>query len=148
MLTCLRPQDHARQTMCRIVRVDKINNMGPHFVDEHGNPDTLPAHAYDPITDYCQPYPHLTAALTRQTAWIPTYILRFIKTIPNNQSEVSRELLQLSEYDIVVLLYDGPFKSAQSSWIKKQKTDMEVKEMCTNSRRYARADRVSVCSCR
>lgn len=148
ILTRLRLQDHVRKTLCRMCRVELVKDIGPHFVDEHGDPDTLPSHLFDPKTDYCQPCPHLTAPLDEQTAWVPTFLLRFRKTIPTGDSELSNALRALSDYDVLVLLHDGPFKSAQSSWKRQQNTDSDIEEMRAKARRYSRADRVSVCSCR
>jgi hypothetical protein len=78
----------------------------PYFEDEHGEPDTLPAQFVDPDTNYCQPYPHWKASLTKQVAWVPTYILRFRSTVPKDRSELSSVLHGLSDEQIVVLLHD------------------------------------------
>lgn len=114
----------------------------PYFEDEHNEPDTLPTQFIDPETKYCQPYPHWKASLTKQVAWIPTYILRFRSTIPNNRSELSTLLKSLSDEQIVVLLNDGPFKTAQTVWRDMKKTDEELEIMRANARKYQRTDRV------
>lgn len=119
--------------------------VGPHFEDENKKPITLPDHARDPKTGYCRPYPHLTQALTKQMEWVPTYINRFQKTIPEGKSELSLALKDLSDFQIVVLLHDGPFKSAQNAWKQKAKTDAQIAEMQEEARRGIRAERVSVC---
>jgi hypothetical protein len=115
----------------------------PPFEDEYGEPDTLPAQFVDPDSGYCRPYPHWKSGLTRQVIWVPTFILRFKATIPNDQSELSITLRGLSDEQIVILLNDGPFKSGQAAWRDMKKTDSEIDTMRSNSRRYQRVDRVS-----
>ena len=132
--------------MYGMCRVDQAKDIGPHFEDEHGEPDTLPVQFRDPVTGYCQPYPHLGKPLTKQTAWVPTYVLRFRKTIPSDNGDVSKALHAMSDLEIVTLLHDGPFKSAQNEWTRAKRTKDEIKEMQDNARRHSRADRVSVCS--
>lgn len=115
----------------------------PYFEDEHGEPDTLPAQFVDPVTKYCQPYPHWKAPLTKQVVWIPTYILRFRSMIPKDRGELSAKLHSLSDEQIVTLLHDGPFKSAQNAWRDMKKTNEELEVMRMGARRYQRIDRVS-----
>lgn len=115
----------------------------PYFEDEYGEPDTLPVQFIDPDTRYCRPYPHWKYPLTKQVAWIPTYILRFKSTIPKDGSDLANVLRNLLDEQIVILLNDGPFKSAQAAWRDMKKTDADVETMRSSARRYQRVDRVS-----
>lgn len=116
----------------------------PYFEDEHGEPDTLPVQFVDPDTNYCRPYPHWKASLVKQVAWVPSYVLRFRSTIPNNRSELSTLLHSLSDEQIVILLHDGPFRSAQTAWRDMKKSDEELEAMRTHAQRYQRTERVSL----
>ncbi|KAF8604449.1 hypothetical protein BDV93DRAFT_507761 [Ceratobasidium sp. AG-I] len=118
--------------------------IGSHFTDKNNKPDTLPVQFVDPVTGYCQPYPHWRAALNKQLSWIPTYILCFRKTISADNTEGSQILCCLTNKQIVMLLHDGPFKSAQTKWRDSQKTAMEIAEMQALARRHARAYWTSV----
>ncbi|KAG9084504.1 hypothetical protein FS749_005189 [Ceratobasidium sp. UAMH 11750] len=113
----------------------------PYFEDELGDPDTLPAQFIDPETNYCQPYPHWKAPLTKQVAWLPTYLLRFRSTIPKDRSDLSAALNNLTDEQIIILLNDGPFKTAQTAWRDMKKTDEEVEVMRANARRYQKTER-------
>ncbi|KAG9093099.1 hypothetical protein FRC06_011673 [Ceratobasidium sp. 370] len=62
-------------------------------------------------------------------------------TITNDRSELSNVLRNLSDEQIIVLLNDGPFKSAQAAWRDLRKTDVEIEVMRSNARRYQRCDR-------
>jgi hypothetical protein len=121
--------------------ITAAKSIRPYFEDEHGEPDTLPGQFIDPDTNYCQPYPHWKASLIKQLAWIPTYILRFRSTIPNDRSDLSNMLRGLSDEQIVILLHDGPFKSAQTAWRDMRKTDTELETMRAEARRYRRTDK-------
>lgn len=125
-----------------MLNIQAAKSIRPYFEDEYGEPDTLPEQFIDPETKYCQPYPHWKAPLTKQAAWVPTYILRFRSTISNDQSDLSILLRNLSDEQIIVLLSDGPFKSAQTAWRDLKKTDQELEAMRSNARRYQRAERV------
>lgn len=114
----------------------------PYFEDEHGEPDTLPSQFVDPKTNYCQPYPHWKVPLTNQVLWIPMFLLWFRSTIPNDQSERSALLRSLTDEQIVALLHDGPFRSAQTMWRNMKKTDEELEAMRASARKYRRTERV------
>jgi hypothetical protein len=101
----------------------------PYFEDKHGEPDTLPTQFVNPETGYCQPFPHWRVPLTKQVAWIPTYITRFRSTIPYDDSDLSIQLRALTDKQIIVLLHDGPFKSAQTAWRDMNKSDEELEQM-------------------
>lgn len=127
-----------------MLEIAAAREVRPYFEDEYGEPDTLPAQFIDPDTGYCRPYPHWKAALTKQAAWVPTFILRFRSTIPNDRSELSNVLRGLSDEAITILLHDGPFKSATTAWRDAKKSDVEVEAMRSNARRYQRCNRVSL----
>jgi hypothetical protein len=131
-------------TFYRMLCIAAAREVRPYFEDEYGDPDTLPSQFVNPDTGYCQPYPHWRAPLTKQVAWVPTYILRFKTTIPNDQSELSKVLRSLSDEAIVILLHDGAFKSATTAWRDAKKSDAEIEVMRSNARRYQRCDRVSL----
>jgi hypothetical protein len=126
-----------------MLSITAASEIRPYFEDEYGEPDTLPAQFVDPDTKYCRPYPHWKASLVKQAAWIPTYILRFRSTIPSDQSELSIMLRGLTDQQILILLNDGPFKSACASWRNNKKTDLEIEGMRSSARRYQRCERVS-----
>ncbi|KAF8594224.1 hypothetical protein BDV93DRAFT_515951 [Ceratobasidium sp. AG-I] len=119
-------KEHARTTFYRMLGITAAREVRPYFEDEYGEPDTLPAQFVDPDSGYCQPYPHWKAPLTKQAAWVPTFILRFKSTIPNGQSELSNVLQGLSDELITTLLHDGPFKLATTAWRDAKKSDAEV----------------------
>lgn len=122
--------------------IQAAKEIRPYFEDRYGEPDTLPEQFIDPETGYCQPYPHWKAQLIKQVAWIPTYVLRFRSTILNDQSELSNRLRSLSDEQIIILLSDGPFKSAQTAWRDMKKSDDELEVMRSCARRYQRVERV------
>ncbi|KAG8750948.1 hypothetical protein FRC12_012684 [Ceratobasidium sp. 428] len=124
-----------------MLKISAAKEIKPYFEDEYGDPDTLPAQFVDPDTNYCMPYPHWKAPLTKQVAWIPTFIQRFRATIPNDSSELSTILRDLSDEQIVILLNDGPFRTAQSAWRDLKKSDEEIEGMRKYSRKYQRTER-------
>lgn len=134
-------KEHARNTFYRMLGIAVASEIRPYFEDDYGEPDTLPAQFVDPDTKYCRPYPHWKSSLAKQVAWIPTYILRFKSTVPNDQSELSVMLRSLTDEQILILLNDGPFKSACAAWRNAKKTDLEIEAMRSYARRYQRCDR-------
>ncbi|KAG8727999.1 hypothetical protein FRC10_005421, partial [Ceratobasidium sp. 414] len=134
-------KEHARSTFYRMLGIAAAREIRPFFEDDYGEPDTLPVQFVDPDTGYCRPYPHWKMPLTKQVVWIPTYVVRFRSTIPHDRSELSNVLRALSDEQIVILLNDGPFKSAQAAWRDFKKTDTEIEAMRSNARRYQRCDR-------
>ncbi|KAF8598962.1 hypothetical protein BDV93DRAFT_560861 [Ceratobasidium sp. AG-I] len=137
-------KEHARNTFYRMLGITVASDIRPYFEDEYGEPDTLPTQFTDPDTKYCRPYPHWKTPLIKQTAWVPTYILRFKTTIPNDLSELSTMLRSLSDEQILILLNDGPFKSACAAWRNAKKTDLEIEAMRSSARRYQRCDRKAI----
>ncbi|KAF8594940.1 hypothetical protein BDV93DRAFT_564924 [Ceratobasidium sp. AG-I] len=133
---------HTRDTWYGMLRIAAAKDVGPYFEDANKQPDTLPAQFRDK-TGYCQPYPHLRAPLTKQMIWVPTFMLRFKKTISVGDSEVSKALRDMSDYQIVVLLHDGPFKTAQNEWRRQKLTVAQLDEMRAEARRKMRADRTA-----
>jgi hypothetical protein len=119
----------------------------PYFEDEHGEPDTLPAQFINPETGYCQPFLHWQVLLTKQVAWVPTYIMHFRSTVLNDDSDLAKRLWALNDEQIIILLHDGPFKSAQTAWCDLKKSDEDLKQMWVQARRYARVEKVSTCLC-
>ncbi|QRV96984.1 hypothetical protein RhiJN_25003 [Ceratobasidium sp. AG-Ba] len=134
-------KEHVHVTWYRMLGITSAKGVRPHFEDDFGEPDTLPAKFLDPETNYCQPFPHWSASLTKQTAWVPTYLLWFRSTIPNNESELSNMLRALSDEQILILLHDGPFKTAQTTWRDMRKSKEEIDTMRSNAPRYQRSDR-------
>jgi hypothetical protein len=126
--------------MCQMTAAKCVQ---PYFEDEHGQPDTLPDQFVDPDTGYCQPFPHWKLTLSKQVAWVPTYLQHFQSTIPNDNSNRSLKLWNLSDEQIIILLSDGPFKSAQTAWCNLKKTDKEVELMRAHVRQYQCVERVS-----
>ncbi|KAG8743115.1 hypothetical protein FRC11_014007 [Ceratobasidium sp. 423] len=133
-------KEHARSTFYRMLGIVAAKDVRPYFEDEHGEPDTLPAQFMDP-DGYCQPFPHWRVPLTKQVAWVLTYIERFRLTIPNDDSELSNKLRSLTDEQIIVLLNDGPFKSGQTAWRDMKKSSEELGQMRSQIRRYLRAER-------
>ncbi|KAF8604848.1 hypothetical protein BDV93DRAFT_555276 [Ceratobasidium sp. AG-I] len=134
-------KEHARNSFYRMLGIAAASDIRPYFEDSYGEPDTLPSQFVDPDTNYCRPYPHWKTSLAKQPAWVPTYILRFRSTIPNDQSKLSTMLRGLSDEQILVLLNDGPFKSACTAWRNMKKTDTDIEAMRSSARKYQRCDR-------
>ncbi|KAG8707534.1 hypothetical protein FRC11_007354, partial [Ceratobasidium sp. 423] len=134
---------HAREAWYRMLGISAAKEVCPPFEDEYGEPDTLPAFSRDPATGYRRPYPHWKVSLAhpKQLDWIPTYIMRFRGMIPNDNGELSRSLRDLSDEDIVALLYDGPFKTAAGAWNDTTKTPEELAQMRSQARRRQRLER-------
>ncbi|KAB5589706.1 hypothetical protein CTheo_6843 [Ceratobasidium theobromae] len=137
-------KEHARNTWYRMLGIQAAKEVRPYFEDQYGEPDTLPEQFMDSETKYCQPYPHWKAPLTKQVVWVPTFLLRFRSTIPNDSSELSTCLRGLTDEQIIILLVDGPFKSAQTAWRNLKKTDEELEVMQANARRYQQAERKAI----
>ncbi|KAG8707040.1 hypothetical protein FRC09_002066 [Ceratobasidium sp. 395] len=137
-------KEHARNTFYKMLGISAAREIRPFFEDDYGEPDTLPADFVDPDTLYCRPYPHWKLPLTKQVRWIPTFIVRFQTTIPKDDSDTSKLLQSLTVKQIVTLLNDGPFKSAQAAWRSLEKTDLEVSAMQSDARRYQRTEKKSV----
>ncbi|QRV94938.1 hypothetical protein RhiJN_22956 [Ceratobasidium sp. AG-Ba] len=140
-------KEHARKTFYRMLRIPAAGSVRGYFLDAHGQPDTLPAQFVDPDTQYCQPYPHWGEKLTKQMAWVPTYVSQFKGTIPKDQSELSKTLTNLSDEQIIILLNDGPFKTSSATFKANQKTPAELKQLQSRARKYQRGERkVTICS--
>ncbi|KAG8709885.1 hypothetical protein FRC11_005135 [Ceratobasidium sp. 423] len=134
-------KEHARVAFYHMQKITAARLIRPYFEDEHGEPDTLPAFALDPTTGYCQPYPHWKAPFTKQVPWIPTYIKRFRATIPKDNSDLSQILRDLTDEQIVILLHDGPWRTAVLKWSEMRKTPEEIEGMRSQARRYKRIER-------
>ncbi|CUA74377.1 hypothetical protein RSOLAG22IIIB_11171 [Rhizoctonia solani] len=134
-------KDHARTAWYGMLGINAAKDVRPFFVNSNGGLDTLPAFAKDPVTGYCTPYPNWKVSLAKQTAWIPTYLLRFRAIIPNDNNELSRTLRGMTDEQILIVLHDGPWKSARKAWRDLKKSDGEIKVMQSNARRYQRTDR-------
>ncbi|KAG8766625.1 hypothetical protein FRC12_006749 [Ceratobasidium sp. 428] len=137
-------KEHARVTFYRMLGITAAKEIPPHYEDEYGEPDTLPKQFIDPDTGYCRPCPHWEAAPVKQIAWIPTYLERFFATIPNDGSELATTLRSLTVEQVVILLIDGPFKTARASWRDMKKSDEEVKAMRKYHRGYQRTERKAI----
>ncbi|KAG8696492.1 hypothetical protein FRC08_007114 [Ceratobasidium sp. 394] len=134
-------KEHAHNMFYRMLGITAAKAIQPYFKDDLGNPDTLPVQFIDPETNYCQPYPHWKAPLTKQVAWIPTYLLHFRSTVPKDCSDLSAALGNLTDEQIIILLNDGLFKTAQTAWRDMKKTDKDLEIMRANSRRYQKTER-------
>ncbi|KAG8727991.1 hypothetical protein FRC10_005422 [Ceratobasidium sp. 414] len=133
-------KEHIRNTFYRMLGIAASREICPFFEDEYGEPDTLPSQFVDPDTNYCRPYPHWKSPLTKQVAWIPTFLLRFKSTIPKDRSDLPNALWNLSDEQIITLLNDGPFKPAQAVWRDMKKTDADIEAMQSSARRYQQVD--------
>ncbi|KAG9119635.1 hypothetical protein FRC07_005263 [Ceratobasidium sp. 392] len=134
-------KEHARRVFYCMLGIQAAQHVRAFFEDAHGQPDTLPVQFRDPDTGFIQPYPHWLAPLTRQVAWIPTYISWFKAMIPNDQTALSKTLRDLSDEQIIILLCDGPFKTACAAWRLSKKTEEEMRQMRSETRRYQRGER-------
>ncbi|QRV74707.1 hypothetical protein RhiJN_02722 [Ceratobasidium sp. AG-Ba] len=134
-------KEHARKWFYRMIGITAAKFIPPHFEDEFGEPDTLPTAFIDPQTGYCIPRPHWKASLLKQIAWVPTYILWFKSPIPNDGSELSAVLRNLSDEQIVTLLHDGPLKTCQTTFRDMRKSDEEIQEMRGQALKYRRTER-------
>ncbi|KAG9120485.1 hypothetical protein FRC07_004010 [Ceratobasidium sp. 392] len=134
-------KEHPRRVFYCMLGIQAAQHVWAFFEDAYSQPDTLPVQFRDPNTGFIQPYPHWLAPLTRQVAWIPTYISRFKAMIPNDQTALSKTLRDLSDKQIIILLYDGPFKTACAAWRLSKKTEEEMRQMQSETRRYQRGKR-------
>ncbi|QRV79854.1 hypothetical protein RhiJN_07869 [Ceratobasidium sp. AG-Ba] len=134
-------KEHARKTMYQMLKIKAIKDIRAPFDNKHRRPDMLPAEFIDPATGSGTPYPDWRAALTSNMAWIPTYILLFRTTVPNDGSEVLTELQSLSDEHIVTYLHNGPYKTAQAHWRNLKKSKDEIDEMRQAAWRYQRTDK-------
>ncbi|QRW01120.1 hypothetical protein RhiLY_00117 [Ceratobasidium sp. AG-Ba] len=136
-------KEHARTRFYRMIGINAAKSIPPHYEDEYGEPDTLPLLFTDPETGYCTPKVHWKAVLTKQLAWVPTYLLWFRSTIPNDKSEVSTVLRSLTDEQIIILLHDGPLRTCQTMFRDKKKSEEELVEMRVQSLEYHRRDKAS-----
>ncbi|QRV82089.1 hypothetical protein RhiJN_10104 [Ceratobasidium sp. AG-Ba] len=136
-------KEHARTRFYRMIGINAAKSIPPHYKDEYGEPDTLPLLFTDPETGYCTPKVHWKAVLTKQLAWVPTYLLWFRSTIPNDKSEVSTVLRSLTDEQIIILLHDGPLRTCQTMFRDKKKSEEELVEMRVQSLEYHRRDKAS-----
>ncbi|KAF8670827.1 hypothetical protein RHS04_08537, partial [Rhizoctonia solani] len=142
-----RVKEHAQISFYCMCAINAAKNAWPYFEDKHGKPNTLPVEFRDPVTGYCQPFPHWKALLIKQIIWVPMYIQRFKATIPNNSSELSKKLQALTNEQIVALLVDCPFKTVQALWHSSDKTGEELKQMCATARHYQWSkQKANICS--
>jgi hypothetical protein len=105
-------------------------------------PGTLPEQFMAPFTKYCQAYPHRKVWLTKQPTWVSMFMLHFCPTIPNDYSELSNCLRDLSDEQIVILLSNWPSRTTQIAWRNMKKTDTELEAMRLNACWYQGANRV------
>ncbi|QRV79048.1 hypothetical protein RhiJN_07063 [Ceratobasidium sp. AG-Ba] len=114
-------KDHVRAQFYQMINVSSSKQIRAFFVDEFGQPDTLPAQFADPETGYINPCPYWPGPLSAQTDWIPTYLLRFRSTISNDQSDVS--------------------KTCQTVWRNMRKSPEQLKLDMSSARQYQRRER-------
>lgn len=123
--------------------IKQAKDISPPFYDKTGAPDVFPYFAVDPETGYCQPYPDWTSPLTSQPEWVPTYLERFRKTIPNNASTLSKVLRGLSDEEVIASMHDAPFSTARNSRRQTAKSGEALLQMQSEVRQRWRLDRVS-----
>ncbi|KAF8672228.1 hypothetical protein RHS04_07833 [Rhizoctonia solani] len=142
-----RVKEHTQISFYYMCAINAAKNAWPYFEDKHVKPNTLPVEFRDPVTGYCQPFPHWKALLIKQIIWVPTYIQRFKATIPNNGSKLSKKSQALTNEQIVALLVDGPFKTVQALWCSSDKTGEELKQMRATARHYQQSkQKANICS--
>ncbi|QRW01093.1 hypothetical protein RhiLY_09224 [Ceratobasidium sp. AG-Ba] len=134
-------KDHTRKVFYRMLGISAAASVRGYFLNAHGQPDTLPAQFVDPDTLYCRPYPHWGVSMTQQMAWVPTYLAQFRAMVPKDHSELSKVLNGLSDEQVVILLHDGPFKTACTTFKSSQKTEPELAQLRCKARRYQRIER-------
>ncbi|QRV84784.1 hypothetical protein RhiJN_12800 [Ceratobasidium sp. AG-Ba] len=134
-------KEHTRSRFYRMIGITAARFIPPHFENEYGEPDTLPAAFRDHRTGYCTPKIHWKAILPKQIAWVPTFLLWFKCTIPNDGSKLSEVLRSLSDEQIIILLYDGPLKTCQTTFRDMKKTDEEIKAMQVQALKYRHRER-------
>ncbi|KAG9084884.1 hypothetical protein FRC06_003848, partial [Ceratobasidium sp. 370] len=119
-------KDYMCDAWYHMLEISAAKEIRPFYEDEHGNPDVFPEQFIDPVTKYCKPFPHWTKVFQRQGLWVPTYIDHFVSLIPKDGGELAVCLKSFSEEDIVALLFNGPWKTAQSVWCAANKTEVEI----------------------
>ncbi|QRV96269.1 hypothetical protein RhiJN_24287 [Ceratobasidium sp. AG-Ba] len=137
-------KEHARNNFYRMLGISCAREVKPYFLDKYGEPDTLPDQFKNPINGYIQPCPNWELSLAKQVIWVPTYVRQFRMSIPKNQTPQAEMLRNLSDEQIIVLLHDGPFRSASTAWRNMKKSDQEVKDMQSNARQYQRCERKAI----
>ncbi|KAG9123883.1 hypothetical protein FRC07_013639 [Ceratobasidium sp. 392] len=133
---------HARDVWYHMLDIAAAKEIRPYYLDAYGNHDVFPEQFVDPVTKYCMPFPHWGKTFQKQALWVPTYVNHFIGLIPKGDSELSVLLRGLSHEDIVVLLYNGPWKSALAAWRSANvKTEKELEKMQLNQAIYHQAQK-------
>ncbi|CAE6438793.1 unnamed protein product [Rhizoctonia solani] len=132
-------KDHTRRSWYATIDAESSSEIRVYFEHKNGEPDTLPVFFANPLTGYRRPHPHWKKSLASQMEWIATYIERFRAMIPNNNSELSSLLRGLSDEQIVIMLHDGPFKTAVTVWRNRKYTNEDIIRLQSNERRKHRA---------
>ncbi|QRV88193.1 hypothetical protein RhiJN_16211 [Ceratobasidium sp. AG-Ba] len=133
-------KDHIRTQFYLMIHISSSKQIRAYFVDKFGNPETLPPQFAHPETGYIDPCPYWPGPLSAQIAWIPTYLLRFRLTIPNDQSDISKTLRNLSDEQIITYLNDGVYRTCQTVWRNMRKTPEELELARSSARRYQRRE--------
>ncbi|QRV92675.1 hypothetical protein RhiJN_20693 [Ceratobasidium sp. AG-Ba] len=134
-------KDHIRTQFYQMVHIRSAKEIRPYFVDQFGKPDTLPSQFADPKTGYIDPCPYWPGTLAMQLEWLPTFLFRVRATIPNNQSDLSTALRDLSDEQIIVYLHDGVYKTCQTTWRDAKKTPEEIEMGRSVARQYQQRER-------
>ncbi|CCO36530.1 hypothetical protein BN14_10668 [Rhizoctonia solani AG-1 IB] len=111
-------KEHTRDSWYGMLEVECSKDITVYFEHKNGEPDTLPLIFVNPQTGYCRPRPHWKKSLLKQLAWIMTF---------------------LSDEQIIILLCDGPFKTATTVWRDRKYTDAQIQELQSIERRKHRA---------
>ncbi|CCO36143.1 hypothetical protein BN14_10268 [Rhizoctonia solani AG-1 IB] len=135
----LKQKEHTRDSWYGMIDIECSKDITVYFEHKNGEPDTLPVFFADRQTGYRRPRPHWKESLLKQMEWAPTFLKWFRATIPNNNSELSTLLRSLSDEQIIILLCDGPFKTAATVWRDRKYTDAQIKELRSIERRKHRA---------
>ncbi|KAG8692777.1 hypothetical protein FRC09_010964 [Ceratobasidium sp. 395] len=136
-------KEHVRKSFCGMTGGAKaLNNLAPHFEDEYGNADVFPSQFIDPVTKYCQPYPHWTIPFQKQALWVPTYVQIYYATIPQvKDPDLVAVLKSLSTEDVVALMYHGPWRTARATWARDHKDKSDIQAMRARQLAWHQSDR-------
>ncbi|KAG8721868.1 hypothetical protein FRC08_009391 [Ceratobasidium sp. 394] len=134
----------AREAWYHMLKISAAKEIRPFYEDDFGNPDVFPQQFTDPITGYCMPFPHWGKVLQKQPLWVPTYVDHFHGLISKEGGELAELLRSFSEEDIVLLLFNGPWKTAQTAWRSSNKTDADLQAMRARQASCHRAERKAI----
>ncbi|CCO36812.1 hypothetical protein BN14_10958 [Rhizoctonia solani AG-1 IB] len=119
-------QSLTRQVAKSMLGVKKFASPLPPFYYKDNQPDFFPAELKK--DGFGMPSPHWNLTFAENYYWFSTFILLFKRIIPNDGSPFAAACRELTDYQILILLHDGPFSSLVAAWRKENRSGLVVKE--------------------